>query len=142
MPVFPAHRTLSQAKYMALLRWLMVRQSLSMLSDRCIALLAASTASTEFPRRSTVGHKHTSATVLRLWCLETNSNKSVAASLTLSRQAHVCFQLTDCFMEFSRCPALLQSVAQQGASILSGPVRAEHMLITLTRGQFHKGGSS
>lgn len=57
MPVFPAHRMLSQAKYMALLRWLMVRQSLSTLSERCMALLAASSASTLFPRRSTVGHK-------------------------------------------------------------------------------------
>lgn len=59
-PVFPAHRTLSQAKYMALLRWLMVRQSFSTLSERCMALFAASSASTEFPKRSTTWHKHTS----------------------------------------------------------------------------------
>lgn len=71
-PVFPAHRTLSQAKYMALLRWPIVRQSLSTLSERWMALLAASSASTEFPRRSTVVHKHTWATILHLWCLENN----------------------------------------------------------------------
>ncbi|KAF3834453.1 hypothetical protein F7725_025657 [Dissostichus mawsoni] len=33
-PVFPAHRMLSQAKYMALFRWLMVRHSLRTPSDR------------------------------------------------------------------------------------------------------------
>lgn len=126
MPVFPAHRMLSQAKYMALLRWLMVRQSLSTLSERCMALLAASSASTLFPRRSTVGHKNkASASVLHLRGSRTNFKQ--AASLTLSGQAHVGFQLTDGFTELGRRPALLQSVAQQGAGILGSPVKAEHI---------------
>lgn len=124
-PVFPAHNTLSHAKYMALLRWLTVRQSLRTPSERCMALLAASNASTEFPRRSTVGHQYTSNTFLQLWCLE--KKLKVVASLTLSGQAHVCFQLTDGFAEFSRCPAFLQSVAQQSAGILSSPMGAKHM---------------
>lgn len=50
----------------------------------------------------------------------------LAASLTLSCQAHVCLQLTDGFVKFSRCPTLLQSVTQQSAGILGSPVSAEH----------------
>lgn len=53
---------------MALLRWLRVRQSLSTPSERWMALLAASSASTEFPRRSTVGHMCTSDTILQFCC--------------------------------------------------------------------------
>ncbi|TNN36835.1 hypothetical protein EYF80_053001 [Liparis tanakae] len=52
-PVFPAHSTLSQTKYMALLRWPMVRHSRGTLSARWMALLAACSASTELPSRST-----------------------------------------------------------------------------------------
>lgn len=66
MPALPAHTTLSQAKYIALLRWLMVRQSLSTLSERWIALLAACSASTEFPRRKTVTQQTPVTT--QFWC--------------------------------------------------------------------------
>lgn len=132
MPVFPAHRMLSQAKYMALLRWLMVRQSLSTLSERCMALLAASSASTLFPRRSTVGHKQSISLGPSPLGLENKLHRQ-AASLTLSGQAHVGFQLTDGFTELSRRPALLQSVAQQGAGILGSPVKAEHICLLVWR---------
>lgn len=73
-PVFPAHSTLSQAKYMALLRWLMVRHSRSTLSERCMALLAASRASTELPRRSTV--EESTPVPLKLWYVETTQTRS------------------------------------------------------------------
>lgn len=126
MPVFPAHRMLSQAKYMALLRWLMVRQSLSTLSERCMALLAASRASTLFPRRSTVGHKQSISLSPSPLGLE---DELRTGCLTLSGQAHVGFQLTDGFTEPSRRPALLQSVAQQGAGILGSSVKAEHICL-------------
>lgn len=56
-PTFPAHRTLSQAKYMALLRWLRVTQKRSTMSDKWMALFAASRASAELPRRSTAGRR-------------------------------------------------------------------------------------
>lgn len=52
-PDFPAQRTLSQAKYMALFKWLTVTHRRRTLSDRWMALLAASRASAEFPSRNT-----------------------------------------------------------------------------------------
>lgn len=52
-PVLPAHRMLSQAKYMARLRWATVMQKRSTMSDRWMARLAASSASAELPSRNT-----------------------------------------------------------------------------------------
>lgn len=59
-PVLEAHRRLSQARYRALLRWPRVRHSLTTPSDRWMARLAASSASTELPRRSTDTQTHMS----------------------------------------------------------------------------------
>lgn len=56
----------------------------------------------------------------------TRKTTQTGDSLTLSCQAHVCFQLTDSFAKFSCCAAFLHCVAQQCASILSRPVRAQH----------------
>lgn len=123
MPALPAHTTLSQAKYIALLRWLMVRQSLSTLSERWIALLAACSASTEFPRRKTVTQQTPVTT--QLWCFFVLFFIKTA-SLTFSSQAHVCFQLTDGSLDFCCCPSLVQSVSQKCTRVLSSPVNTQY----------------
>lgn len=139
MPVFPAHRTLSQAKYMALLRWPMVRQSRSMMSERWIALLAASSASTEFPRRSTVGHKYTSATVLWLWHLETNWKHSRFTHAFLSGSCVLPADPLFSGVQLTPHPSAAWSLA--GCTRTEQPCECR-TYIRLTRGPFHEGGSS
>ena len=74
----------------------------------------------------------TSVTLFTLWNFK---NDKMAAALTFSGQAHVCFQLTDGFAEFSCCPTLLQGVAQQGAGILSSPVKPVAELVHHSDGE-------
>lgn len=125
MPDFPAHRMLSQAKYMALFRWLRVRQSLRTPSERWMARLAASSASTEFPSRNTTDtntrepHLFTPAAL----------TKGRRRSLTLSCQTQVSFQLPDGLMEVSRSPAPLQRVANQCAGVLSCSGKGKHLYL-------------
>lgn len=58
IPVFPAHRTLSQARKRARFRWDRVRQKRSTGSGRCKERWAPPRASAELPKRSTAGEGH------------------------------------------------------------------------------------